>query len=110
MNNKLRIKLVHKGKPLKGARVELHSEPKTGITNDEGEIIFDQVEAGTHSLKISYNDYEIEQKINVEGEEREFDLLINLEMKSKSFPLWMLVIIVFILIIPLYIYFLKRNY
>ena len=51
---RLKLKLVYRdGKPCKRKYVKLNSEPREGTTDDNGEIVFEDVEAGDH--KVSFD-------------------------------------------------------
>lgn len=84
------VKVEHRGKPLAGAIVELSSDPKEGVTDENGIVAFSGVERGEHTLRITYQSYAAEHKLAVEGSEKEFNVLINVELKSGSsiLPTW----------------------
>ena len=82
----VRIKVTHDGKPLAGANIELHSNPKYGTTNEDGEVFFEGVEKGTHTLKIAYQNYNTEQKLQVEGDAQAFDVSVNVTLTETGIP------------------------
>ena len=43
------------GKPLVGAIVELRSDPRRSVTDENGVVEFKQVEPGQHTLSVAYN-------------------------------------------------------
>ena len=71
-------------KPLAGVDVELHSEPRYGTTDEAGKVTFTDVEKGEHHLYLAYQDYNVEQKLLVDGTEKEFTVSIAVEMKQGS--------------------------
>ena len=80
----VQIKVVDKNKEVvKGAKVELFSEPKLAYTNDQGIAIFSNVEEGEHTIKIAYDGFTGEEKIKLEGEDvKEFDFTIQVKKES----------------------------
>lgn len=107
----LAIKVEHEGKPLANANVELHSVPRYGKTDDKGVVHFENVERGNHTLKIAYNSFQAEQKITVEGDEKEKNITIKVEMTQTSLPTgwWLSIISILIGIILLLLLRLKRK-
>jgi LysM repeat protein len=84
----LHLKLKNGNKPLVGAQIELHSDPKSGVTDQNGELILRDIEPGEHTLKIAYQDVETEQKIQFEGEKQTIDLTVNVTLQAKKFVWW----------------------
>ncbi len=72
-------------KPVDQAEVTLHSEPRTGKTNSLGEVVFDQVEAGEHTVTIAYQGYTGEQKVFLSGDVKRVDLNITIQAKNQMF-------------------------
>jgi ACR3 family arsenite efflux pump ArsB len=64
----------------------LHSNPKYGTTNEDGEVFFEGVEKGTHTLKIAYQNYTTEQKLQVEGDAQAFDVSVNVTLTETGVP------------------------
>ena len=71
-----------KQRPIVGAKVSIHSNIKTAITDSNGVAIFEKVEPGEHKLTISYHKYEGEQTIFLSGEENTIKLDITIEQKN----------------------------
>lgn len=94
----LAIRVEHDGQPVKNARIELHSKPRYGVTDDKGIVRFEDVEKGNHTLKIAYNAFKAEQKITVEGDEKEKNITINVELKQNFMPMGILISIICILL------------
>lgn len=84
----LHLKLKNEDEPLVGAKIELHSDPKSGVTDQNGELILRDIEPGEHTLKIAYQDLETEQKIQFEGEKQVIDLAVNVTLQAKKFTWW----------------------
>ena len=84
------VKVEHRGGPLAGATVELNSDPRTAVTDENGFVAFQAVEKGEHTLKIAYQSYAAEQKLIVEGDKKEFNVSINVDLKrgNSILPTW----------------------
>ena len=97
----LAIKIENDGKPLRNAKIELHSKPQYGTTDDQGIVRFENVEPGNHTVKVAYKTYAAEQKITVDGEDKEIEVSFNVTLKDESVPttLWVAVISVLLGII-----------
>jgi len=112
---RVEVKVVDKKQKLvKGARVELHSDPKVVCTNDQGVASFTGVEKGKHTIKIAYKGYQGEQKIKLEGEDvKGFDFTIQAEKKNLFFNPWIIVgfglLILIISFLTIYIFKLKKK-
>lgn len=79
----VKVKVVDEKKdPVQGAKVILHSEPREEITDKQGIALFNNVEKGEHRILIAYQNQEGEQKINLEGEVREFDFTILIKQTN----------------------------
>lgn len=89
-----------KGSAVKNATVTLHSTPQTVKTNDNGIATFTNVEAGNHTVQISYNNYQGEQSINLTGNTKEFNINVTVQQKMLSLsPLATLIIVSLLLVI-----------
>ena len=76
----LTIRLVDlNGNPLVGVLVTLRSDPKTAVTNNNGEATFTDVEKGQHTLSFEYNGKKIERPINLETDDQEYKLEVTIE-------------------------------
>lgn len=53
------------GKPLAKVPVQLFSEPREGTTDDIGQVEFDNVAFGEHTIKYNHNGKDYEQKLEV---------------------------------------------
>lgn len=84
----LHLKLKNGDKPLVGAQIELHSNPKIGVTDQNGELILRDIEPGEHTLKVAYQDVTTEQKIQFEGEKETVELTVNVTLQAKKFIWW----------------------
>ena len=78
------VQVEHRGSPLAGATVELNSDPRTGVTGENGVVAFQGVEKGEHTLKIAYQNYTAEQKLMIEGDKREFNVSVNVDLKKGN--------------------------
>jgi LysM repeat protein len=91
---KLKVKVTDtSNKPVAGAKVTLHSDPKESTTDKNGLASFDNVEPGQHQLAIAYNNYEGQQTINVTGQAQEIDLNITIQPKNVLLSPTVLVVI-----------------
>jgi transketolase len=78
--------LDEKGRPARGAKVTLYSEPRVAYTDEQGVAVFTSVEKGEHRVLIAYQGKEGEQQINLEGEEiKEFHYTIQVKPSSSLF-------------------------
>ena len=82
------LKVMHEGKPLVNAEVELHSDVQRAKTNNEGIAVFKEVVKGIHTLKIVKDAYAAEEKLTVEGDDQQYDVAINVQMKKELLPTW----------------------
>ncbi|MBP8979530.1 DUF5011 domain-containing protein [Candidatus Dojkabacteria bacterium] len=108
----LRVKVYDKDKkPIKGAKVEIHSKIRTEITDANGEAYFENVEVGKHTMIISYKGQKDERTIDLtndseEGEEIE----INVQLEKESKPnYWLIGIVVILVILIGYAIFKKKE-
>lgn len=81
-------------RPVQGATVIMHSDPKEGITNENGEVVFQDVESGQHRLIIEHQGATAEQSIYVDGSVPNLSLTIKLEPVNRIREYTMAVIIV----------------
>ncbi len=87
-NHDVTITIILSGKPVVGAQVELHSNPKYGTTDQYGQVTFADVEKGTHTLIVHHDNKKVAQKLNVEGSTKEFNISVTLEMRESHLPDW----------------------
>ena len=98
----LKIKVYNDtGEPIKGVTVEIHSDIRTGVTDENGEVYFENLETGLHTMIISYNEYRAEKKINLvsDGEE---EMEINIKLEKVIIPYyvyWLIALIVLLTIL-----------
>lgn len=91
---KIKVVDINK-KPIKGAKVTLYSEPKEAITDEKGIATFENVKAGNHKIVIAYKGQVGEQKVNLEGEIKEFDFTIQIKQTNPFFNPYVILIIGF---------------
>jgi len=93
--------LDQKNQPLSGAKVELHSDPiYKAKTDKQGNVSFNNVSPGKHTIKVAYRGYKGEEGLELTGDTtKEYKITLQLEMKSPFLNL--LVIILFGLVIIL---------
>lgn len=107
----VKVKVIdEKKKPIEGAKVILHSNPREAITDNQGIARFTNVEKGEHRVIIAYNNYQGEQSINLTGDVKEFNL--NVQVKPTNVftsPLVLGVIGGLVLIIIVLLVFLIRK-
>ncbi|MGI6423369.1 MAG: carboxypeptidase regulatory-like domain-containing protein [Candidatus Dojkabacteria bacterium] len=98
----LRVKVYDKQhRPIKGATIEIHSDIRTGITDENGEVYFENLDTGLHTMVISYNGYRSEREINLinDGEE-EMEINIKLEqVTTPNYVYWLIALIVLLAIL-----------
>jgi hypothetical protein len=109
---KVSVKVIDvKQQPVAGAKVTLFSEPKTSYTNNQGWAYFGNVEKGEHTLKIAYQDYEGEEKLDLTGDDIKEHRVTVVIKKSSSLINWFYLftsIFVFIIFVLLFLL-LKRK-
>lgn len=71
------------GKPVAGATVELHSTPRTAMTDRDGVARFADVEGGEHDLKITYNGHTSQQKITLSGDSKQVVINVSADLGSS---------------------------
>lgn len=72
-------------KPIGEARVEIHSDPQVGYTDERGVVLFENVPKGEHTIKIAYANFTGEQKVTLEGDTvKEFKFEIRV-VEEKTF-------------------------
>ncbi|MBP8979528.1 BspA family leucine-rich repeat surface protein [Candidatus Dojkabacteria bacterium] len=98
----LKIKVYNEsGEPLVGVTVEIHSDVRTGITDENGEVYFENLETGLHTMVISYNGYRAEKKINLISDGAE-EMEINVKVEKVIIPTyvyWLIALIVLLTIL-----------
>jgi Concanavalin A-like lectin/glucanases superfamily/Carboxypeptidase regulatory-like domain/Fibronectin type III domain len=80
----LAIKVVNNNKPVQGATVTLHSVPRQTITDSKGFARFSNVEKGSHTVVLAYDNYSGQEDITVDGEQKDLDINISIELKPES--------------------------
>lgn len=108
----LRVKVYDKEKkPIKGARVEIHSKVRTEITDENGEAYFKNVEVGKHTMIISYKGQKDERTIDLTNDnEEEAEIEINVQLEKESKPnYWLIGMIVILVILIGYAIFKKKK-
>lgn len=78
---KLRI-LYRDGKPCKNKQVKLNSEPREGTTNDDGEVVFEDVEAGDHTVSFDVAGASVSQSVTVSANETVLADGVDLPLQS----------------------------
>ncbi|MDQ5951759.1 MAG: hypothetical protein QG639_1040 [Patescibacteria group bacterium] len=81
----LEVLIQNEGKPLVGAVVELHSTPQTSTTDENGVARFSNVEKGEHTLKIAYENFKGEEKININADEKEVAVSVEVTLEDNGF-------------------------
>jgi len=98
----LRIKVYNESRePIKGVTVEIHSDVRTGITDEHGEVYFENLETGLHTMIISYNGYRAEKEIKlINNGEEEMEINIKLEkVIIPNYVYWLIALIVLLTIL-----------
>lgn len=103
--------LADNNQPVVGATVTLHSKVQMAKTNKDGVAHFENVEAGEHKVFLAYNGYNGEQKLTVDGTNKEQTLTIQVKMNNGfSSPLVLSVIGIMSGIIIILIFLLIRRH
>ena len=102
------IKVVDSDKnPVAGAQVTLYSEPKQSQTNQDGIATFTGVEPGEHRVEIAYQNFKGEEKIDLEGEVKEFNITVAVKPQNPFFSPAVMTVIV--LLAAGLLYFIYRD-
>lgn len=80
----IRIQIMNNGEAIGGVSVELRSNPKYGVTDENGEVYFQGVEPGQHTLKLAYDGYTTEQKLVIGGEDTEVGITVNVTFQQTD--------------------------
>jgi len=99
---KVTVKVVDEEEQVvEGAKVTLFSTPKTALTDKNGLAYFTNIERGAHTVKIAYQGYEGEEKLNLSGDTiKEHKVTVAIKKISPPLnPLYLLVPIFIILLI-----------
>jgi LysM repeat protein len=106
------VKVINKGVPLAGVAVEL-PDAKYGITDENGNVLFKSVTRGEQLIKLVHSAYAAEQKIVVDGPNREFNVSITVEMKEQALSIpwwiWLIISVLLFIVIILWKKTRKRN-
>ncbi|HRN96211.1 MAG TPA: PA14 domain-containing protein [Candidatus Levybacteria bacterium] len=78
------IKVHDNGTPIGGATVELHSTPQKSVTDKDGIARFENVERGQHTVYLSYDGYNGEEKIMLEGDDTDVDVSIAVTLQQNK--------------------------
>ncbi len=78
------IKVHDNGTPIGGATVELHSTPQRSVTDKNGIARFENVERGQHTVYLSYNGYNGEEKITLDGDDSDVDIAIAVTLQQNK--------------------------
>lgn len=82
-HHRVEIKVIDpEGLPLEGAKVTLHSKVQEGETNADGRVVFENVEAGAHTVHIAYQNFEGEQALYLTEDKTTFSLEITVTQRS----------------------------
>lgn len=95
-NVDLKLKVVDsENKPVEGAEVVLHSEPRIAYTNKDGYVFFEDVETGEHEAIISYNGQNGKQIINLKEDDQieQVDFTIKIEQTNPFLDSRVLIVI-----------------
>ncbi len=102
--------------PIPNLPVTLHSEPRTGITNEEGVVTFADVPTSEHRILFAYDGKSLDKAITINDLKQSSGPVkaevIVVTMASDPLPLWvwgMLGILIFIIVILLIFLYRKRD-
>ncbi len=90
------IKIVDKySKPIPHVKVELHSDPKIGFTNDQGIVAFTDVDIGQHTIKVNSDGYTGQHPIDLANSDNPLaeEFKITVQVTKKIELPWLLIII-----------------
>ena len=90
------------GQTVASATVELPELNMQATTNEEGVAVFKDVKKGSHVFKLVKDAYAAEETITVEGDEKDFDVSITLQVQENFFSSqwpWLLIVLLLLLII-----------
>ncbi|MCB9813257.1 MAG: carboxypeptidase regulatory-like domain-containing protein [Pseudomonadales bacterium] len=79
----VRIKVIDEHEqPVEGAKVTIYSKVSEALTDDNGLVIFNNIDPGEHRVLIAYDNYEGEQSLQLNGEVQQFDLTITIKKRN----------------------------
>ena len=112
----VKIKVVDKeGKPVEGAKVEMHSNVLVEYTDADGIAEFENVPAGKHTIIVSYEGYEGEQEVvlgtedDVEEGVKEYSYTIEISPVSGIPPLMYGVVVVLAVVVVVLTFMMLRR-
>ncbi len=108
----LNVKVINNGKPVVGAAIELHSVPRRTITDKDGIARFTNVEGGNHTILLGFNGYNGQEKITVQGENKDVNINISVKLTKNewfSYPSWIVIGIMAFAIALLLLFIFKRR-
>jgi len=99
----LKIKVYDEShQPVEGVVIEIHSRVRTKTTNSDGEAYFKDVETGSHTMIVAYEDQRVEKKINlIDDGKEELEIKVKLEPaeEEKECTRWLIIVIILLLIL-----------
>lgn len=86
----LTVHLVNtSGNPLVNAKVTLHSVPQSGITDNQGNVSFVNVDPGEHSLEIESANFSGQKQITLAGDVRKIEITVEVSEKASLKWYWL---------------------
>jgi hypothetical protein len=89
----VRFQIVDKdSRPIPNLPVTLHSDPRSGVTNADGVVVFSDVPTGEHTLVFAYGEEEVQKNLTI-GDMKQSSGTVKGEMivvvaQGDTVPLW----------------------
>jgi hypothetical protein len=85
---KLNIKVIAQGRPLSGVNIKLYPSLPEATTDQNGWISLSDIQKGEYVLGLEYQGQKTEQKIIVEGSNKEQNITLNISLRKNIIPAW----------------------
>lgn len=96
-------------KPVPNAQVSLFSVERTALTNSSGEVVFEDVETGEHTIKVASSGSTGEQKIIVKGDSEQINLVIKLSPDTTMTYVVIFLAVTLVIVVGLFIRMLLKK-
>ncbi len=78
------VEVIHEGKPVEGATVEVHSTPRKTTTDKDGIARFPDMEKGEHTVFLSYEGFQGKEQITLDGKDKDVTMSFTVELQPSN--------------------------